>query len=102
MTSEFMKVTLGHLKIIFFCDLFLCNTESFKTFPECQHYEDANFSLNARSYNTTIIRSSPYVYGPILMKSMNSNIMKTQFFHKLYNVTFMLLRSFVIFYFKTF
>ena len=45
--------------------------------------------------------SSTFVYGPILMKiCMNANIMKTQYMT--WNVTFMLWRSFVIFYFKTF
>ena len=52
------------------------------------------------SYKTTF---SPFVDGPILIKiCMKANIMKTQFFHKLYNVTFILLRSLVISYFKTF
>ena len=45
--------------------------------------------------------SSQFVYGPILKKNgMNANIMKIQFF--INYITFMLLRSFVIFDFKTF
>ena len=63
--------------------------------------------LRIREYSLTIdammlyLRQnhfSPFVYGLILMKiCINANIMKTQIFHKLYNVNFMLLRSFVIF-----
>ena len=43
--------------------------------------------------------SSKFVYGEILIKiCMNDNIVKIQFFHKvIWNVTFMLWKSFVIF-----
>ena len=41
---------------------------------------------------------STFVNGPILIKIyINANIMKTQFFHKPWPVTFMLWRSFVVF-----
>ena len=50
--------------------------------------------------------SSTFIYGSILIKiCMNANIMKIQFFHKIIydqKCHFLLWRSFVIFYFKTF
>ena len=78
-----------------------------KTFQECQHYNDTNFSLDKVHIASEVIQghmrpllwqnhSSTCVYGPILMKlCMNANIMKTHFF---INIFFMLCRSFVIFF----
>ena len=62
-----------------------------KTFQECQHYEDANISLNEvwpqRSSKVTFMPSysRTFVYKPILMKIFM-------------NVTFILWRRFVIFF----
>ena len=47
MTSEVNKGKIKISKSSFSAIYFLFNAESFKTFQECQHYEDANFSLNA-------------------------------------------------------
>ena len=77
--------------------LFLRYNFCFKTFEECQHYEDANFSLNDGQIRPPLCqnRSSTFVYGPILMKIfMNANITKR---HLFINVTSILWRSFVIF-----
>ena len=49
MTPDVTKGNKGNLKIsksYFSAIYFLSNAYHFKTFKKCQHYEDANFSLN--------------------------------------------------------
>ena len=100
MIQRSLKVIYSHLEISKYI-YFIFNAESFKTFQEYQHYQDTNFSLNAVVMTSKVIQghirphlcqnhSSPFIYGPILKICMNANIMKTHYFHKLYNITYVI------------
>ena len=114
-----LKITKGYLKIskLSFSAIYFCLTLNlFVNFSRMSTLWRFKFLIKWSMASKVIqgyIRpllcknySSTFVYGPILMKiCMNANIMKTQFFHWIIcdlKFTFMLLRSFVIFYFKTF
>ena len=81
-------------KIFNFLAIYFCLTNNlFKTFQECQHYNDTNFQWSMPSkVSQGHIRSllnqnyfSKFVYGPILIKNcMNANIKKTKCFNKSY------------------
>ena len=70
--------------------LFCLTPNLFKTFQECQHYEDSSlneYDLKGHaSHKRQLLcpnHSSTFVFGPIFTKiGMNANITKTQFLRK--------------------
>jgi hypothetical protein len=63
-------MTSENFKNIFFCDIFLFNVQSFKTFQVYQHYEDANFSLKK-----VLLQRSSKVIRPLLCKNHPSTLL---------------------------
>ena len=109
-----IMVTWGYLKISKSSSsaiYVLFNAESSTTLQKCKNYDDTNFYFDGvwppksskviwdHFYAKTILAHSLMDWFWEEKNGMNANIMKIKFFINF--ITFMLLRSFVIFVFKT-